>query len=206
VSAVTVPGASVPLPGTPGTFVKRGRSVGWWGIVLTIATEAMLFLGLLSSYVFLWASSPHWPQGGIAPPELGRISIFTVILLSSSIPIFFAEWANAHGHTKAALRAMAVTFVMGAAFIVNQLIEYHDLHFAFRLNAYTAIFYTITGLHGLHVIFGLMMNLVVQAKGRAQRLAPRDDISIEVFSLYWHFVDGIWILVFAILYVAPHFA
>lgn len=197
---------AAPLAGAPGTFVKRGRSVGWWGVMLTIATEAMLFLGLLSSYVFLWASSPHWPQGGIEAPELSRISIFTVILLSSSIPIFFAEWANARGHTKLALRAMAVTFVMGAAFLVNQLIEYHDLHFGFRTNAYTAIFYTTTGLHGLHVLLGLMMNLVVQAKGRARRLAPRNDISIEVFSLYWHFVDGVWIFVFAILYVAPHFA
>jgi len=196
---------AAPVAGAPGTFVRRGRSIGWWGVMCTIATEAMLFIGLLSSYFFLWASSPHWPQGGIEPPELSRISIFTVVLLASSGPIFFAEWANRRGHTTLALRAMSLTFLMGAAFLVNQAVEYHGLGFGWRDNAYTAIFYITTGLHGLHVLLGLLMNLVVQAKGRARRLAPRDDISIEVFSLYWHFVDAVWIFVFSSLYLAPHF-
>jgi cytochrome c oxidase subunit 3 len=203
---VTSVAVTAPIPGSPGTFIKRGRSIGWWGVLCTIATEAMLFAGLLSSYFFLWASSPHWPQGGIEPPELGRITFFTLILLGSSIPVFYAEWANKRGHIKLALQAMALAFVMGASFIVNQLLEYHNLGFGFRDNAYTAIFYLTTGLHGLHVLLGLMINLVVQAKGRARRLAPRDDISIEVFSLYWHFVDAVWIFVFASLYIAPHFA
>jgi cytochrome c oxidase subunit I+III len=189
-----------PLP-----FARRGRPVGWWGIWCVIATEAMLFVGLLSSYFFLWASSPHWPQGGIAAPELGRISIFTVVLLSSSIPIAVAEWANHRGRTQLTLGAMFIAFLMGAAFLVNQAIEYHGLGFGWRDNAYTAIFYVITGLHGAHVLLGLMMSLVVQTKGWTRRLAKRDDISVQVFSLYWHFVDGVWIFVFVALYVSPHF-
>ena len=82
---------------SPVVFERRGRPVGWWGVVCMIMTEAMLFVGLLSSYFFLWASSPHWPQGGTEPPALGRISIFTVLLLSSSVPIVVAEWANHRG-------------------------------------------------------------------------------------------------------------
>ena len=73
-------------------------------------------------------------------------------------------------------------------------------------NAYASIFYVTTGLHGLHVLLGLLINLVVQAKGYARRLAPSHDITVEVFSLYWHFVDVVWIFVFSSLYLAPHFA
>jgi len=58
----------------------------------------------------------------------------------------------------------------------------------------------------LHVLLGLLMSLVVQAKGASGRLARRDDISVQVFALYWHFVDGVWIFVFACLYLAPHAA
>ncbi len=184
----------------------RGRSVGWWGVLCMIMTEAMLFIGLLASYFFLWASSHEWPQGGIEKPELARISIFTVILLGSSIPIFVAEWANRRGRMNLVRGALFVSFLMGAAFLVNQVLEYQELTFGWRDNAYGSIFYAITGLHGLHVLLGLCMSLVVQAKGYARRLSPREDVSVEVFSLYWHFVDGVWILVFSSLYLAVHFA
>jgi heme/copper-type cytochrome/quinol oxidase subunit 3 len=184
----------------------RGRSVGWWGVLCMIMTEAMLFIGLLASYFFLWAGSREWPQGGIEAPELARISIFTVVLLGSSIPIFVAEWANRRGRIDLARGALFVSFLMGAVFLANQVLEYRDLTFGWRDNAYASVFYTTTGLHGLHVLLGLLMNLVVQAKGYARRLARRDDVTIEVFSLYWHFVDVVWIFVFTSLYVAPHFS
>jgi heme/copper-type cytochrome/quinol oxidase subunit 3 len=197
--------AAPPVAAPPISYRRRGRPVGWWGVWCMIATEAMLFVGLLSSYAYLWASSQEWPQGGIEVPELGRISIFTVILLSSSIPVIVAEWANHRGRTELALGALFVAFVMGAVFIANQALEYRDLGFSWRDNAYAAIFWVTTGLHGLHVLLGLSINLVVEAKGWTGRLAKRDDISLQVFSLYWHFVDGVWIFVFAVLYVAPHF-
>jgi len=185
--------------------ITRGRPVGWWGVMCMIMTEATLFIGLLASYFFLWASSRDWPQGGIKAPDLSRISIFTVILLASSLPIFVAEAANKRGHIELARAAMFVTFIMGAAFLANQAIEYRGLGFGWRDNAYASIFYVTTGLHGLHVLVGLLMNLVVQAKGSAGRLAPRNDITVEVFALYWHFVDAVWIFVFSALYLAPHF-
>jgi heme/copper-type cytochrome/quinol oxidase subunit 3 len=184
----------------------RGRSVGWWGVLCMIMTEAMLFVGLLASYFFLWASSEEWPQGAIERPEVARISVFTVVLLGSSIPIFIGESANRRGRMNLARGALFVSFLMGAVFLANQVLEYRDLHFGWRDNAYASIFYVTTGLHGLHVLLGLLINLVVQAKGYARRLAPSHDITVEVFSLYWHFVDVVWIFVFSSLYLAPHFS
>jgi cytochrome c oxidase subunit III len=182
-----------------------GRPVGWWGVACLIATEATIFAGLLSAYFFLWAGSRQWPQGGIEAPPLGRISIFTVILLSSSIPVFVAERANRLGRLRVVRVALGISFVMGAAFLINQVLEYRELTFGWTDNAYTSIFFTTTGLHGLHVLLGLLMNLVVQAKGYLGRLGSHDDITVEVFSLYWHFVDAVWIFVFTSLYLAPHF-
>jgi heme/copper-type cytochrome/quinol oxidase subunit 3 len=182
----------------------RGRPVGWWGVLCMIATEAMLFVGLLSSYFYIWASSAHWPQGGIEAPELARISIFSIVLVGSSIPIFLAEWASHRGRMSLTRAALFLAFVMGAVFLANQVLEYRDLGFGWRDNAYAAMFWIITGLHGLHVLLGLLMSLVVQAKGATARLAQHDDISVQVFALYWHFVDGVWIFVFASLYFAPH--
>lgn len=182
----------------------RGRPVGWWGVFCMIATEGMLFVGLLSSYFYLWAGADHWPQGGIEPPELSRISIFSIVLVGSSVPIVLAEWANHRGRIPMVRAGLFIAFVMGAAFLANQALEYRDLGFGWRDNAYAAMFWIITGLHGLHVLLGLLMSLVVQAKGATARLAPQDDISVQVFALYWHFVDGVWVFVFAALYLAPH--
>jgi heme/copper-type cytochrome/quinol oxidase subunit 3 len=195
--------AVTPVASPP--FTHRGRPVGWWGVVCVIATEATLFLGLLSSYYFLWASSQTWPQGGIEVPPLGRISIFSVVLVGSSVPVIIAEWADHRGRRPLSLVALSVAWLMGAAFLVNQVLEYRGLGFGWRDNAYAAIFFVTTGLHGLHVLLGLLVSLVVQAKGWTGRLARRDDISLQVFSLYWHFVDGVWLFVFAVLYVSPHF-
>src|SRR3979411_1205161 len=102
----------------------RARSVAWWGVLCMIMTEATLFVGLLASYFFLWASSNEWPQGGIEKPELARISIFTVVLLGSSIPIFVGEWANRRGRMDLARAALFVSFLMGAVFLANQALEY----------------------------------------------------------------------------------
>ena len=70
---------------------RRATRIAWWGMVMLIATEAMIFAALLSAYFFVRASSSEWPQDGIEPPDLGRIGIFTVVLLGSSLPVFWGE-------------------------------------------------------------------------------------------------------------------
>jgi heme/copper-type cytochrome/quinol oxidase subunit 3 len=181
-----------------------GRPLGWWGMVSLIATEATIFAGLLSAYFFVRATSPDWPQGGIAPPELGRISAFTVVLLASSAPLVWAEAAVRRGRMRQVRIALIWSFVLGAAFLANQVLEYRSLGFGLRDNAYGSLFYAITGLHGSHVAVGLLMNLVVQAKARLGRLGPERHLTLSVFALYWHFVDVVWIFVFSSLYISPH--
>jgi cytochrome c oxidase subunit 3 len=194
------PPAVPPPPRAPGGYDR-----GFWGIAMVIATEAVIFLGLVSSYFFLWASSKHWPQGGIERPELFRLWIFTPVLLLSSVPVFWAEWAIRRGKVMQLRIGLFIAFLMGLAFLVNQLIEYRELTFGWRDNAYASVFYTTTGLHGLHVFVGLLISLVVQIKAALGRYTAERHTNVQVFSLYWHFVDGVWIVVFSSLYLAPHF-
>jgi heme/copper-type cytochrome/quinol oxidase subunit 3 len=181
-----------------------GYPIGWWGMVLLITTEAMLFVGLISAYFFIRASSPAWPLDHLAPPELGRISLFTVVLLASSIPIFWAEHEANEGRFSRVRVGLALSFVLGASFLVNQLFEYRSLDFRLTDNAYASLFIVITGLHGLHVAAGLIMNGVVQAKAWTGRLTTAHHLTLRLFGMYWHFVDGVWLLVFTSLYLSAH--
>lgn len=182
----------------------RGRSIGWWGMVVVIATEATIFVGLLSTYFFLRASSAHWPPVGIKPPDLGNISVFSVVLIASSIPVFWAEAGIRAGHQRRLRVGLLLGFLMGASFLAYQGYEYSHLDFHWTDNAYSSIFYATTGLHGLHVLVGLLMSLVVQAKAWSRKLSADHHVSMEVFSLYWHFVDGVWLFVFSSLYLSAH--
>ena len=108
---------------------RRSRA-GWWGMVLLIVTEAMIFAALLSASFFVRANSPTWPQAGIEPPELGRIGVFTLVLLASSVPLLWGEAAIRRGQVGRLRIGLAVSWLLGAVFVVNQVLEFRDLPFA----------------------------------------------------------------------------
>jgi heme/copper-type cytochrome/quinol oxidase subunit 3 len=173
-------------------------------MVMLVVTEAMVFLALVSAYFFVRAVSPEWPQGGIHPPDVVRAAIFSVLLLGSSIPMVWAEHA-AHRDRQGQLRAaLAVAFVMAAIFLGNQADEFRNLEFSVSDNAYASLFVIITGLHGIHVLGALVMSSMVQAKAWTGRIGPDRDLTLRVFGIYWHFVDGVWVIVFSSLYLAAH--
>ena len=181
---------------------KRGYSTAWWGMMTLIATESMVFVCLLGSYFFLRASAPHWPIGGIAPPEL-RLSIpFSFVLWGSSVPIVYAESAIRRGSQQGLRAGLAISSLMGLAFLGYTAKDFHDLTFGWRTNAYGSIYYTIVGLHALHVVIGLGMSAVVQIKAWQGKFTAERYTTVEVFGLYWHFVDAVWVFVFASLFLS----
>jgi heme/copper-type cytochrome/quinol oxidase subunit 3 len=182
----------------------RGYPPAWWGMVVLITTEAMVFLSLIAAYFFVRAGEPRWPPPGIPLPELHRSVLFSVVLLSSSIPIFWMEHALAHRRMNQVKVTLALAFVLGAAFLGNTLYDYLNMEFGLSENAYTSLFWVILGLHALHVLVGLLMSATVQAKVWTGRVTPEHHITPDVFALYWHFVDGVWIVVFATLFLSPH--
>jgi heme/copper-type cytochrome/quinol oxidase subunit 3 len=93
---------------------------------------------------------------------------------------------------------------MGAVFLVHTVFDFDALHFGWRDNSYGSIYYTIIGLHALHVFVGLLFGGLVQVKLQRGLLDANRHLTLDVFSLYWHFVDVVWIFVFSSLIVSVH--
>ena len=180
-----------------------GLTNGKLGIWLFLASEVMLFGGLFSAYIILRVSAPEWPHGELSV-LLGTIN--TVLLISSSVTMVLA-WANLKMNDFSKGRMfLLVTIVLSAIFLVNKYFEYAD-HFARGEgpwhNTFLAIYFTLTGLHGLHILGGIVVMLYFAGPGA--RLWDSNPAMytnrIEYTGLYWHFVDLVWIFLFPVLYL-----
>lgn len=183
------------------------RALGWWGMALLIATEATLFALLIASYWYLrFRNGPVWPPAGIEAPSLGLPLVMTVLLLSSSIPMHVADRGIRAGN-QARLRAgLLVSFLLGLAFLTLQVaVEYPetlDLHPP-SSGAYGTLFFSLTGLHGAHVLVGLLMSVWVQARAWNGAFSERRHVTVQNMAMYWHFVDTVWVFVLATVYLSP---
>jgi len=173
-------------------------------MVMFIATEATLFLMLFFAYYYLGhVSRGPWPA---EPPKLTLALIMLGVLATSSVVLHAGERAERAGHPGRARGAVAVTVALGLGFLVLQVLEYRD-HLRTltpTTDAYGSIFYTITSFHGAHLAFGLLMLLYVLLLPELGPGRKPPHRALHNASLYWHFVDAVWLLIVALLYVAPH--
>jgi len=148
----------------------------------------------------LRAENPTWPPEGFEL-DVVRSGIFTLVLVSSSFTIHFCVKAAEAGDRGTSIGWLLVTFVLGAVFLANQILEYTSLDFTWTDEAYGSIYYLLTGFHGLHVLGGLtvMVILLFMLVPLASK-APLGG-SVTAFSYYWHFVDVVWVVVFVVVYL-----
>jgi heme/copper-type cytochrome/quinol oxidase subunit 3 len=182
------------------------RSPAWWGMLLLIATEATLFALLLVSYFYeRFEAVGPWPPDGIAEPKLLVPAVMTALLMASSVPAYLADTSIRRGEVERLRLYLASTLVLGAAFLGLQAWEYSDELDVLRpqTNAYGSLFYTVTGLHGAHVIVGLFLLGWVLAWALRGRYGADRHLAVEISSLYWHFVHVVWLFVFLSLYLSP---
>lgn len=185
--------------------VRPRQEVGWWAMALVCATEAAFFAYLLMSYFYLAVASSSWPPSGVENPRLRLPSIMTVLLVSSSGVLYWGERGIAQGRQQRLRIAIVVTFLLGAAFVTLQALEYHrELQQMLpSAHAYASIFYTTTAFHGAHVTFGLLLLLFTLARALLGHFDERTHLGVKVTSLYWHFVDVVWLFIFTCLYLSP---
>jgi heme/copper-type cytochrome/quinol oxidase subunit 3 len=196
-AAIPVPEATVPVRG-------EGRPTPWWGMVCLIMTEATLFAGLIGSYFFLRAASRQWPPPGIEEPKLTLTIIMSFVLWGSSIPMLFAERGIKHGRQGSLRFGLMAAWIMGAAFVAYSVKDFSELRFSWGENAYSSIFYTTIGLHTFHVFVGLMMSVVVQIKAWQNKFSAERHVTVQVYAMYWHFVDVVWLFVMPAFILSPH--
>ncbi len=191
------------IPYTVEERPDTGLANGKLGIWLFLASEVMLFGAFFSTYIILRLGATDWPHGELNIP-LGAIN--TVLLISSSVTMVMA-WAslkmNQWGKHRIYLLA---TVVLAAIFLVNKYFEY-SAHFASGEgpwhNTFLAIYFTMTGLHGLHILGGIIVMLYFLGPGASlyKRNPEQFTNRIEYTGLYWHFVDLVWIFLFPVLYL-----
>ena len=175
------------------------------GIWLFLASEVMLFGSLFSSYALLRSGAESWPdQSSVVSVPLATLN--TVILISSSVTMVLA-WASLKAQRFGRFRLfMALTLLLGAAFLVVKTVEYGDkfAHGLFPATSnFLALYFTMTGVHAIHVIGGMVVNGFLWGPGARmwQSDPTRFTNRVEVAGIYWHFVDVVWIFLFPVLYL-----
>ena len=205
----TLPVEHNPLAGMPHDS-QGGISNPVLGMLLFICSEVMFFSGLFAAYFSVRAQSVQWPPIVANDPELTEhfnlhaeplfALVLTLILITSSVTCQLGVWAIRRDDRTGFIRAIGVTLVLGIVFLIGQIYDYATLGFGISDTPFGTTFYTLTGFHGAHVFGGAVMLAVVLYRGLAGQFSARHHDAVEATSIYWHFVDVVWIGLFATLY------
>ena len=197
-------------PNETGLEAQPSRfSAGMWAVILFISSEAFFFGALFTTYFFLRARIPDWePVFGEKPTwqvdpilGIGLPTINTIELLVSSVTMQIAVNAIKRGDRTALRNWMIPTIVLGVLFLVGQGYEYTKLGFLPRDGIFAGVFFTLTGFHGAHVTGGVIFNIIVFYRTLRGQFTARRHLAVEAASIYWHFVDVVWIGLFTTIYI-----
>src|ERR1700726_3886170 len=185
---------------TPGAWSLPYK--GKVAMACLIIAESATFTIFVVAYLFYLVPSLTGPT----PREVLETPIFyTICLLSSSLTIHFAAESLARGFGVAFLGFWLLTIALGGLFLYGTAQEWHRLIYEHGLTISTNLFgttyFSLVGLHAFHVTAGLIMLLVVAVLGLCGRVGVKQSGHIEVLSMYWHFVDAVWVVVFTVVYV-----
>jgi cytochrome c oxidase subunit 3 len=180
----------------------RPPSRGVVGMFSLIVAESAIFAIFVVAYVYYIGKSDFGPS----PRQVLDVPVFyTVCLLSSSFFIRLAERAIERNQMKRFAAWWAITFLLGATFIAGTALEWRKLiyqdGFTIRTNVFGTTFYSLVGLHASHVVVGLIMLFTVLVFALAGVLQAEHSYRVKVLSLYWHFVDAVWVVVFTVVYL-----
>jgi len=192
--------AAITMTENPGAWKLPYR--GTVGMVSLIAAESFIFTIFVVAYLFYLGKSLTGPT----PREVLETPIFyTICLLSSSLTIHLAAKFLARGIGFAFLGLWLLTIALGGLFLYGTAEEWHRLIYEHGLTISTNLFgttyYSLVGLHAFHVTAGLVMLVTVAVFGLSGRVGVKQSGHIEVLSMYWHFVDAVWVVVFTVVYV-----
>ena len=183
---------------------------GMMGMYIFLASEVMFFGSLFAMYFYLFGSHPAWPP----PPPSSRPEFYvspwpvptinTVVLLSSGVTCHFALDALAHDNRRRFFLLQIVTIILGLGFEFGQLYEFIQAFgrgLSLTANTFASAFFTMTGFHGAHVLGGLILLTLILYRAARGQFDSRNHVGPAAVTLYWHFVDIVWVFLFGILYI-----
>jgi cytochrome c oxidase subunit 3 len=186
-----------------------------YGMIMFIASEVMFFVawfwayfdaslfpGEAIQYARTELTGGHWPPKGISVFDPWHLPLLnTLILLTSGTTVTWAHHALLHNDRQGLKQGLWLTVVLGALFTCVQAYEYSHAAFGFSGNIYGATFFMATGFHGFHVLVGTIFLIVCLLRAYQGDFTPRQHLGFEFAAWYWHFVDVVWLFLFACIYV-----
>jgi cytochrome c oxidase subunit III len=181
------------------THDVQGTSL--FGFIVFLLSESVIFLSFFAGYIALKTTTTPWLPAGVEGLETNAPLINTIVLVSSSFVAYFAEEAlKKHQMTQFRLLWL-LTSAMGIYFLVGQAIEWNSLPFGFTTGTFGSTFYLLTGFHGLHVLTGILLQFYMLFRSFQPNNYTAGHTGVVEVSLFWHFVDVIWIILFCLIYL-----
>jgi cytochrome c oxidase subunit 3 len=171
------------------------------GFIIFLCSESVIFLAFFSGYALLKTSALNWLPAGVDGLEWRTPLVNTVVLVSSSGTIALAEHFKGRDNMALFRGFWLLSMAMGAYFLYGQAVEWSGLKFGFTSGTFGGTFYLLTGFHGLHVATGIFLMGLMLIKSFIPGNYSGGEQGVQATSLFWHFVDVIWIVLFLLIYV-----
>jgi cytochrome c oxidase subunit 3/cytochrome o ubiquinol oxidase subunit 3 len=195
-------GTDFPIP--PAILPEKTLSAPQWGMAAFLLSDVALFGTLIAAYISFMGTDRVGPTPAEAL-SLRLAFLTTACLLASSGTIHLAERALRRGHQAEFCRWWAVTIGLGVAFLAGTAYEWYGLitehHLTISRNLFGTTYYTLVGFHACHVTTGVIIMLVLLGLALRRHVTAANGVSVELASWYWHFVDGVWVVVFTVVYL-----
>jgi cytochrome c oxidase subunit 3 len=174
-----------------------------WGMTAFLGSELATFGAGFMYYFFIRAGT--WPPEGLPPLTSSLVLANTALLIASSFTLHWAHVAIRNENRRNFVLGLAVTLLLGLVFIGGQVLEYYEfiVHEGFSITSgiYASAFFGLTGLHGLHVSLGAVILGIVFVRALFGQYSAERHVSVSTASMYWHFVDVVWVFLVVVLYV-----
>jgi len=178
---------------------EAGNSL--FGFIVFLLSESVVFLSFFAGYALLKTTTSDWLPPGVTGLETREPAINTIVLVSSSFVIYIAEKFLRRDNLWGFRAFWLTTMAMGSYFLVGQAKEWAGLPFGFTSGTFGGMFYLLTGFHGLHVLTGILLQLIMLVRSFIPGNYDKGEFGVTATSLFWHFVDVIWIILFVLIYV-----
>ena len=195
--------SSSQLHGTIGEHEHNAEGNSFFAFVVFLLSESIIFLSFFVGYLVYKTTAVDWLPAGVTGLEIKEPAINTVVLVSSSFVIYIAEKFLERSQFWAFRFFLLITIAMGSYFLIGQAIEWNSLEFRFTSGVFGGMFYLLTGFHGLHVLTGILLQTLMLGRSFFPGNYEGGYFGVVATSLFWHFVDVIWIVLFVLIYLLP---
>jgi heme/copper-type cytochrome/quinol oxidase subunit 3 len=180
------------------------RSIRLLGFLFFLISDCVIFGDFIFSYLYLRSASPVWPYGigvHIERPYLYLAAVNSVVLFGSGATMHYAMEGFKKSRLGQFYGLLIATIILGSMFLGGQAYEYTHLHDTWAGSTFGASFFTLTGMHGFHVFIGVIFLITVMIQTLRGTYTPQRSFGLTAATLYWHFVDVIWVALFFLFYI-----